>query len=228
MDNSLLESFVERKAKAYAEPSRKGTVKGSPIGFSRKKFLATLYMLTADKQITKAMELGISYGLLRKWNTEEPFREMVTKNCKEFADVFVEHLLARHDERGDTPGQSPEDDPAEARTRSPLRDSGDYSPQLLAEILKSVVDFAETAEKEAALPAALTALSAFLKFVVPSVGGKTLQQMSMKAGIDLVTLSAGLKRGVIERLRVMLRKPVLTDLERREADYLLNGLETII
>ncbi len=99
MDNTLLESFIEQKAKAYTEPSRRGMSKGQRIGFSKKKYLATLYMLTADKQITMAMELGISYGLLRKWKTEESFMAMVRKHCREFADIFVKYVSERYEQQ---------------------------------------------------------------------------------------------------------------------------------
>ena len=43
----LLVDFITSKVEGYLEPSRKGTPKGDPIGFSSMKFLATLLALTS-------------------------------------------------------------------------------------------------------------------------------------------------------------------------------------
>jgi hypothetical protein len=228
MDNTLLENFIQRKVKAFTEVSRKGTSKGETIGFSRKKFLATLYMLTADRQITIATELGISYGLLRKWNTEGPFRTMVRKHCREFAETFVRYVSDRHERQEDTRFDYLNGGKAANRISDPFRDGSDYSPELLAEILKSVVDFAERAEREDAFPVAFALVSTFLKLVAPSIGDKALKKISKKAGIDLLILARGLKLGVIERAKEILMKPAITDHERSEVYYLLTELGTIV
>lgn len=228
MENTPLENFIEQKARAYAEPSRKGASRGQRIGFSKKKYLATLYMLTADKQITLAMELGISYGLLRKWNTEGPFSAMVGKHCREFADTFVKYVLERYGQQENARNEYLNRSQATVQSSNPFRDSGDYSPELLAEMLKSVVDFAERAEKEDAFPVAFALLSSFLRLVAPAIGEKALKEMSRNAGIDLAILARGLKLGVIERAKEIVLNPGITDHERREAYYLLTELETII
>ena len=228
MDNTLLESFIEQKAKAYAEPSRRGMSKGQRIGFSKKKYLATLYMLTADKQITMAMELGISYGLLRKWKTEESFMAMVRKHCREFADIFVKYVLERYEQQENARNEYLNSSQAAVPSSSPFRDSRDYSPELLAEILKSVVDFAQRAEKEDAFTIAFAMLSAFLELVAQAIGPKALEEMSRKTGIDLTILARGLKLGVIERVKDILMKTGIADDERKKAYSLLTGLEKII
>jgi hypothetical protein len=228
MENTPLENFIEQKARAYAEPSRKEASRGQRIGFSKKKHLATLSMLTADKQITMAMELGISYGLLRKWNTEGPFRAMVGKHCREFADTFVKYVLERYGQQENARNEYLNRSQATVQSGNPFRDSGDYSPELLAEMLKSVVDFAERAEKEDAFPVAFALFSSFLRLVAPAIGEKALKEMSRNAGIDLAILARGLKLGVIERAKEIVLNPGITDHERREAFYLLTELETII
>lgn len=227
MENTLLESFVERKIKTYSEPSRRGGMRGEPIGFSKKKYLATLYMLTADKQITKAMELGISYGLLRKWNTENAFRDLAGKHRREFADTFVRHILERHAHR-ESAHDGLSDKPMSVVSSSLLRDAGDYSPQLLAEILKSVVALAEKAEKEGNIPTAFALLSAFMKLAAQADGGDALKELSRNAGIDLTTLAKGLKTGIIGRVKQILLKPGAGERDRNEAYRLLTDLENII
>ncbi|MEW6586065.1 MAG: hypothetical protein AB1442_10705 [Nitrospirota bacterium] len=228
MDNTLLESFIEQKAKAYAEPSQRGMSKGQRLGFSKKKYLATLYMLTADKQITMAMELGISYGLLRKWKTEKPFRATVRKHCKEFADTFIKYVSERYEQQENVRNEDLNSSGAAVRDENPFRDSGNYSPELLAGILKSVVDVAERAEKEDAFPDAFALLCSFLKLVAPAIAEKALKEMSRNAGIDLTILARGLKLGVIERVKEILVKADIADDERKEACYLLTELGTII
>lgn len=227
MENTPLENFIEQKARAYAEPSRKGASRGHRIGFSKKKYLATLSMLTADKQITMAMELGISYGLLRKWNTEGPFRAMVGKHCREFADIFVKYVLEGYGQQENARNEYLNRNQT-VQSSNPFRDSSDYSPELLAEMLKSVVDFAERAEKEDAFPVAFALFSSFLRLVAPAIGEKALKEMSRNAGIDLTILARGLKLGVIERAKEIVLNPDITDHERREAYRLLTELGTII
>lgn len=228
MNKTLLEGFIERKASQYVELSRSGTPKGRTIGFSKKKYLATLYMLTDDKQITIAMELGISYGLLRKWKTEGTFNAMFTRHCREFAEIFIKYILERHDQQAKALSEASNSSQASVQSNNPFGDSSDYSPHLLAEILKSVVDFAERYEKEDDFPKAFAVLSAFLKLVAPAIREKALKEIDRNAGIDLTILARGLKLGVIERVKEILLKPEITADRRREACYLLTELGVII
>ena len=88
--------YIEEKMDAYVEPERKGTPKGEEIGFSRQKYGASLMNITTLKQKRIAKLLNVSYGLLRKWRTEERFREMVETHCREFARRFygfIEELV---------------------------------------------------------------------------------------------------------------------------------------
>ena len=92
MKNTLLQEFIIEKAKNYLEPQRKGTPKGDPIGFSKEKFLCSLYMLYNTPQKEIAQMLKISYGLVRKWNTEKAIKDTILIHCFEFADYLFKYL----------------------------------------------------------------------------------------------------------------------------------------
>ena len=91
----LLLSFMKEKAKNYTEPTRRGTPRGEAIGLSSKKYLATLYMLTPSALELLGQALGISYGLLRKWRTELLFKNQIEENAREFAAIFIDHLMEK-------------------------------------------------------------------------------------------------------------------------------------
>lgn len=92
---TLLGRFVQEKTQQYIEPLREGTPRGEPIGLSAVKYGASLYGLTNIKQKEIAERLDISHGLLRKWHTEEPFKAMIDKHCREFAEVFIRNMRDR-------------------------------------------------------------------------------------------------------------------------------------
>lgn len=230
MAKTLLESFIERKVNEHMEPSRRGKLKRKPIGFSRKKYMATLCLLTSDKEITIAMEQGLSYGLLRKWKTEEPFRTMIGKHCKEFADTFIKHVSVQSAEKRKaireyligSPGS-----PLPRQNDDAFRDSSDYSPVLLSEILHTVVDHARKAEKERSSSEAFAVLFSFLSVIRPVMGEKAAKETEQNTGIDLSVLAGRLKLGAIGRVKEVLLKRHITEDEREEACYLLSELETI-
>jgi hypothetical protein len=93
--SAKLTKFIDSKLKEYVEPTRMGTPKGEAVGFSLTKYQATLFTLREsllDNEDLKAQarRLGISYGLLRKWRSEQSFKALVSQHEKE----FVNHLLA--------------------------------------------------------------------------------------------------------------------------------------
>lgn len=95
---TLIGDFVGQKTASYIEPERKGTAKGDEIGFSQKKYEASLWNITSLKLRILAILLGISHGLLRKWRTEEKFKKMIAQHCREFAEYFcnfIEELVAK-------------------------------------------------------------------------------------------------------------------------------------
>lgn len=79
----------------YREPTRKGIPKGERIGFSKTKFRATLWSLTSIEIKKQAEILNVSYGVLRKWRTEEQFAWQVKLHTQSFIRSLLEHLERR-------------------------------------------------------------------------------------------------------------------------------------
>lgn len=98
LTHTLLCDFVYDKGRRYAVPSREGTPRGEPIGFSLEKYLATLCALMTINVKQQARDLNISYGVLRKWRTEEEFMKMVNIHAGEFALIFLNRIKKRYDE----------------------------------------------------------------------------------------------------------------------------------
>jgi hypothetical protein len=91
----LLSRFLREKEKNYDEPTRRGTPRGEAIGLSLKKYRATLSCLTSNDLIAISKELGVSYGLLRKWRTELGFKKQIEELIQEFAPLFIGCLLKK-------------------------------------------------------------------------------------------------------------------------------------
>jgi hypothetical protein len=95
LSEKLLARFIEDKLANYVEPTKKGTPKGEPVGFSRTKYKATLYTLRqrvlsdGEGLEAQASKLNVSYGLLRKWRSEERFVDLVSQHEKEFSDYVL-------------------------------------------------------------------------------------------------------------------------------------------
>jgi hypothetical protein len=95
LTRKLLPRFIAEKLADYTEPSKKGVPKGDPVGFSRTKYHATLLALRqkllADEEglEEQAKELKVSYGVLRKWRSEQQFKEMVAQREKEFLGYLL-------------------------------------------------------------------------------------------------------------------------------------------
>src|SRR5262249_18262949 len=95
LSEKLLPKFIDDKLSTYVEPTKKGTPKGEPVGFSLTKYRATLYALrervleSTEDLIAQAKELKVSYGLLRKWRSEQDFKHLVSRHEKEFTDYVL-------------------------------------------------------------------------------------------------------------------------------------------
>jgi hypothetical protein len=91
----LLLRFIKEKRESYVEPSRKGTPRGEIIGLSLEKYMASLFMLTSMnlKRINERSK--VSYGLIRKWRTETPFKDQIEKHIMEFAPLFIGYQFKR-------------------------------------------------------------------------------------------------------------------------------------
>ena len=100
MKTLVLEEFIEKKSDSYQEPERKGTPRGEPIGFSKAKYVASLWMMTNSTLKEVAKKTGVSYGLVRKWHIQERFLDTIKRHCDEFADLFLEYVKKRYKQRG--------------------------------------------------------------------------------------------------------------------------------
>lgn len=94
---SVLFDFITRKIREYREPQRKGTPRGDKIGFPWNKHIMSLWVgLTNDKLVTIAknvgVNIGVSYGLLKKWNSEEDFKLQADRYAQEFVSFIVNGL----------------------------------------------------------------------------------------------------------------------------------------
>ncbi len=76
----LLALFIKNKCDEYDEPKREKRQRGDSVRFGIKKYLATLWLLSNLTTKEIARKVGISVALLRKWKTEEVFKEMVWKH----------------------------------------------------------------------------------------------------------------------------------------------------
>ena len=130
--STLLEKFIRDKIARYKPTERKGTPKGDPIGFSESKYKAALSMILDFYQKEIAAELGISFGVYRKWNTEEEFKSLINELCEE----FVEQVHRCIEEKVEQLGNESEKK-IRVETLRPLdfsigelRDSNIYSPRL--------------------------------------------------------------------------------------------------
>ncbi len=91
---SVLFNYINKKIKNYDEPTRKGRVPtlGQPIGLSRKKYAATLWLLAGLEIKVIAENVGVSAGLLRKWKTEDVFKKQIKENENEIAEYHCQYL----------------------------------------------------------------------------------------------------------------------------------------
>jgi hypothetical protein len=88
-----IEAFANAQAQATAEPDRRGITKGDPIGFGPAKVRAAGH-IALDSRTEKAIshELGMSEGLLRKWNAEPGFRGLVGQQLRDFPEFFIDYV----------------------------------------------------------------------------------------------------------------------------------------
>ena len=92
--DGLLTRFLRDKLAQHVEPTRRGTPRGAPVGFSRTKLAAALFALTSADVKQTARELRVSYGVTRKWRTEAAFQALVARLEDEFVARFGEAVDA--------------------------------------------------------------------------------------------------------------------------------------
>lgn len=76
---TYLQNFINKKMRAYNPPASK-----REGGLFSQKYKATLIFLTNKLQEDIAREVGVSYGLIRKWRTEDKFWQTINEHYKEF------------------------------------------------------------------------------------------------------------------------------------------------
>ncbi|MEE8076889.1 MAG: hypothetical protein V3U06_06540 [Candidatus Binatia bacterium] len=85
----LLDAFIQERLSQHREPTRKGVPRGERIGFLRPKYHASLLCaLRAVPLKDIAEELGVSHGLLMKWNTEKDFIGLMYTHLTDFTEHF--------------------------------------------------------------------------------------------------------------------------------------------
>ncbi|GEM_PF-6687608 len=90
----FFEAYILDAMDSYDEPVRKGTPKGERIGFPKHKYYCSLMVALTDKKLKTIAEEnkethGISYGLLRKWNSEEDFKALVQDHRVLFFSKYI-------------------------------------------------------------------------------------------------------------------------------------------
>jgi hypothetical protein len=90
----LLVTFVLTRIRNYTEPQRKGTPKGQKIGFSRKKYAASLYELTSMKRKVTAQTLNVPYLVLLQWRADPEWLALIEQHRQAFVDQFITHVEA--------------------------------------------------------------------------------------------------------------------------------------
>jgi hypothetical protein len=68
------------------------------VGLSKKKHLVALWCLSSLELKEIARNVGVSYGLLRKWRTEGLFKETIKKLVDEFVQTVIGYLKENHAE----------------------------------------------------------------------------------------------------------------------------------
>lgn len=227
MEKTLLEEFIIKKYKNYLEPERKGTPKGDPIGFSRNKYEASLYMLFDLKQKDLAKNLNISYGLLRKWNTEKAFKSIIKGHCIEYAQHVLTYLREKVNtelQQYDELLQKPIDEiAAYTQPHWDFKEFGDY--KIYNPILKVMIAifFSDTAEKvvpENDLPfmsTLLAVIGAFRHFSGIKMP-ESLKEAENKA-------LKSLEKTLLQRVKDILLKKTITEKDKKQAVFLLSIME---
>lgn len=91
--NSLLLEYINKETSLLENPSRSGVAKGEPIGFSKAKEISILNSLWNHSVKMIAETSDVSYGVLRKWRTEEEYRARLTARIQEFSDIAMQRIF---------------------------------------------------------------------------------------------------------------------------------------
>jgi hypothetical protein len=95
--STFFNKYIGNKIKSYTEPTRKGTTRGDPIGLSRPKFKAALLSITSLSQKEIAAAAEVSYGVYRKWRTEDLFKQEIAKLQDDFFHFLISEIREKID-----------------------------------------------------------------------------------------------------------------------------------
>ncbi|MFZ5988080.1 MAG: hypothetical protein ACOYWZ_13280 [Bacillota bacterium] len=240
---TLLQKFILKKLGDHKEPSRKGTPKGKPIGFSSVKYKANLFMLYKKPLKTLADDLKVSYKLLRKWRTEPAFKELYHLHLIEFSLIFIKRIKERvktglklyEDFVKNTPlDKLTELEPPFPRSYNEFDDGGLYSFPLLLCIVKMLEleakkeDFAFYAEAYLIIRRLEILRQANIEptktgFVIKSKAPTDKKALAIdeKEKIRL-SLERRLAKSIIEHTIEVLKKPRISELKKKETISALN------
>lgn len=99
-EGNFIQEFLIFKHHHHEEPSRKGTPRGEKIGFPWKKQNACIALAVTDLKMKNiAEQLGISYGLLRKWKSEPDFQDEMVKHGQGFLNEILHRVDAALENR---------------------------------------------------------------------------------------------------------------------------------
>jgi len=226
MRELLLEQFIEEMNEQYKEPERKGTPRGRPVGFSGRKYLSSLWMMTNLIQKDIARKTSVSYGLLRKWNTQESFKDVLRGHCNEFAGLFIEHIKTQYKEelkrRESLSEGALQEGPLQLTNDffSGLRDCHLYGSLLIRRISHLLGTAIKDTEDTDFVSVALTAVEHLLA---------CSEKQSQQSLWSLAILKSGnireVRLGLLNRIKEIILRPNVTKKDLRLAASILSVLE---
>jgi hypothetical protein len=94
--DGIIYEYILYQMSNYTEPTREGTPKGDRIGFPHNKYFASILCGITNYNLKKIAEIsGISYGVIRKWRTEEDFKSACDKHCSDFVNEIIHRTNQR-------------------------------------------------------------------------------------------------------------------------------------
>ena len=224
---TLLRQFIKEKGRNYVVPSREGTPRGEPIGFSSDKYFASLYGLTNAKQKEIVQNLETSHGVLRKWHTEKPFKELIDRHCREFAGVFLANIRDRIKRRQDATDsfltqslQKIASSAIPSFDNKEISDADIYSRRLI-----SFIDKAIMAEFEKALSLGDVTMQLEIYATYGAMNFYRRIKMSPQEADAEKRIKNKLLKSVVEQSAEILLKPTLNDEDKKE---LLTTMKLVI
>jgi hypothetical protein len=157
---NLLRNFIRDRMHAYQEPTREGTARGEAVGFSRGKYHAALLSaLTGLSQKSIADDLGISYGVVRKWHVESDFKDAMSANLREFNMFFWTRIRENANELQQILDQNSGDDEAPEMAQYDFESDFEYGISMCRILCRKALDIGyQSQEGSASLAYAVEAL----------------------------------------------------------------------